>query len=60
MVFCRATDLNMASAFNAKEKTVTELKSLLEKCDPAFALRKIIEPVGSALGMLEFVWDGTN
>lgn len=59
-MFYRATDLNMASAFNAKERTVTELKSLLTKYDPAFMLRKIIKPIGSALGMLEFVWEGTN
>ncbi|EPE28206.1 S-adenosyl-L-methionine-dependent methyltransferase [Glarea lozoyensis ATCC 20868] len=56
----RATDLNMASAFNAKERTVTEFKSLLERSDPAFTLRRIIEPNGSALGMVEFFWEGTN
>ncbi|KAH7384627.1 putative Sterigmatocystin 8-O-methyltransferase [Pyrenochaeta sp. MPI-SDFR-AT-0127] len=56
----RATDLNMAAAFNAKERTVAEFKSLLAKCDPAFVLRKIINPAGSALGMLEFVWEGAK
>ena len=50
----------MGSAFNAKERTVVELNSLLQKSDPAFKLGKVIEPVGSALGMLEFVWEGTN
>lgn len=50
----------MAAAFNSKERTVAEVKSLLEKSDPAFVLHKSIEPVGSALGMLEFVWEGTN
>ncbi|KAI2618113.1 S-adenosyl-L-methionine-dependent methyltransferase [Hypoxylon sp. NC1633] len=38
--------------------TVTEFKYLLHKSDPAFVLQKIIEPAGSALGMLEFVWAG--
>jgi hypothetical protein len=52
----RATDLNMASAFNGKERTVVEFKFLLERIDTAFVLQKVIEPVGSALGMLEFVW----
>lgn len=50
----------MASAFNAKERTVAELESLLKQSDPAFVLGKTINPVGSALGMLEFVWEGTN
>lgn len=56
----RATDLNMASAFNGKERTVAEFKSLLEKVDPAFKLGKVIHPAGSALGMLEFVWESTE
>ncbi|KAI5920332.1 S-adenosyl-L-methionine-dependent methyltransferase [Camillea tinctor] len=53
----RATDLNMAAAFNSKERTVVEFRSLLEKSDPGFVLQQIIEPAGSALGMLEFVWE---
>lgn len=55
---CRATDLNMAAAFNSKERTVSEFESLLAKSDPAFVLQNVIEPKGSALGMLEFVWGG--
>ncbi|RYP50583.1 hypothetical protein DL768_003928 [Monosporascus sp. mg162] len=55
----RATDLNMAAAFNSQERTVVEFKSLLAEIDPAFMLRNVIEPAGSALGMLEFVWEGS-
>lgn len=53
----RATDLNMAAAFNSKERTLAEFKSLFESADPSFVLRKVIEPAGSALGMVEFVWE---
>lgn len=56
----RATDLNMAAAFNSQERTVAEYKSLFEKADPGFTLQSTIEPVGSALGMLEFVWNGNE
>ncbi|CAI6227371.1 unnamed protein product [Periconia digitata] len=52
----RATDMNMASAFNGKERTVVEFKSLVEKFEPALVLDQVIEPAGSALGMLVFVW----
>ncbi|KAI0444742.1 S-adenosyl-L-methionine-dependent methyltransferase [Xylaria telfairii] len=54
----RATDLDMAAAFNSQERTVDEFKSLFVEADPAFVLRQVIEPAGSALGMLEFVWEG--
>ncbi|KAK8017139.1 O-methyltransferase [Apiospora marii] len=55
----RATDLNMAAAFNSQERTVAEFESLMRQADPGFDLRRVIEPVGSALGMLEFVWQGS-
>lgn len=48
----------MAAAFNAQERSKTEFEDLLKRCDPAFVLRKAIEPAGSALGLLEFVWEG--
>lgn len=50
----------MGAAFNSKERTVAELKALLEKSDPGFVLQKVIEPKGSALGMLEFVYQGSK
>ncbi|GAW24170.1 hypothetical protein ANO14919_137510 [Xylariales sp. No.14919] len=49
----------MAAAFDAQERTVAELKALFQDADPAFTLRTLIEPAGSALGILEFVWDGS-
>ncbi|OAG01873.1 putative Sterigmatocystin 8-O-methyltransferase [Paraphaeosphaeria sporulosa] len=56
----RATDLNMAGAFNAKERTKVEYESLFKKVDPAFTLRNVVEPKGSALQMVEFLWEGTT
>ncbi|KAK6844446.1 hypothetical protein PG995_014556 [Apiospora arundinis] len=52
----RATDLNMAAAFNSQERTVTEFESLMKQADPRFVLRDVIQPAGSALGMLQFIW----
>jgi hypothetical protein len=46
----------MAAAFNGQERTTAELQSLLKAADGRFHFRKVIEPSGSALGMLEFVW----
>ncbi|ROV87601.1 hypothetical protein VSDG_09604 [Cytospora chrysosperma] len=52
----RATDINMAAAFNGQERTESELESLIKQVDSRFNLCRVIEPPGSALGMLEFVW----
>ncbi|KAK8024992.1 sterigmatocystin 8-O-methyltransferase [Apiospora arundinis] len=54
----RATDLNMAAAFNGQERTVAEFERLFKHVDAAFELKNVIEPPGSALGILEFVWQG--
>lgn len=52
----RATDINMAAAFNGQERTTAEIASLLKEADSRFHFKTIIEPPGSALGMLEFAW----
>ncbi|KAK8129729.1 O-methyltransferase [Apiospora kogelbergensis] len=54
----RSDDLSMAAAFNAQERTVADFSSLVKQVDVGFELRDVIEPPGSALGMLEFVWRG--
>ena len=56
----RATDLTMAAAFNSQERTAAEFEALLTQADPAFSLQRVIEPAGSALGFLEFVWQGST
>ncbi|KAI0173473.1 S-adenosyl-L-methionine-dependent methyltransferase [Hypoxylon sp. FL1284] len=52
----RATDLNMAAAFNAQERTVAEFEALFRQADSGYMLTNVIQPSESALGMLEFVW----
>ncbi|KAJ8130027.1 hypothetical protein O1611_g3604 [Lasiodiplodia mahajangana] len=56
----RATDINMAAAFNGQERTVAELKSLFTRADSGFAFQTVIEPAGSAFAILEFTWQGSS
>ncbi|KAF4629778.1 hypothetical protein G7Y89_g8370 [Cudoniella acicularis] len=56
----RALDLEMAYTFNARERTLADWKALFEEADPAFKLRNVIEPKGSAMSILEFVWEGAK
>lgn len=56
----RAMDLEMACTFNARERTLQDWKTLFEKADPAFVLKSVIEPKGSVMGMLEFLWEGNS
>jgi hypothetical protein len=53
-------DLNMGAAFNARERTVSEWKILLREADPRFLLKSVVEPPGSALGIIEVVWNDPN
>ena len=50
----------MAYTFNARERTLADWKALFEEADPAFELKSVIEPKGSAMGILEFVWEGAD
>jgi hypothetical protein len=52
----RANDLDMVTSFNARERTVAEWKLLLTEADSRFVVQSVIEPRGSALGILEVVW----
>ncbi|KAI1809228.1 S-adenosyl-L-methionine-dependent methyltransferase [Poronia punctata] len=54
----RATDMMVASVFNAQERTVDDFKTLFERIDKSFELGNVIEPEGSDLGIVEFVWKG--
>ncbi|KAL2756633.1 hypothetical protein ACRALDRAFT_1080807 [Sodiomyces alcalophilus JCM 7366] len=55
----RAADLNMAAVFNARERMVSEWRELFSSTDARFVLNQVIEPKGSALGILEFLWEGS-
>lgn len=50
----------MGALFNSKERTIEEWRVLLSDADPRFVLQGVTEPKGSALGILEVVWDCTN
>ncbi|KAK3392884.1 hypothetical protein B0H63DRAFT_516098 [Podospora didyma] len=47
--------LSMASAFNARERTLAEWNVLIASADPRFVVNNVIEPEGSALGIIEIV-----
>ncbi|KAI2602759.1 S-adenosyl-L-methionine-dependent methyltransferase [Hypoxylon sp. NC1633] len=54
--YLRAEDLNMGAIFNSEERTIGQWKVLLGAADPRFVVNAIIEPKGSALGILEVFW----
>lgn len=58
--FYRAMDLEMAYTFNSRERTLADWKDLFREADPRFIFKSAIEPKGSAMGILEFEWDGTD
>lgn len=55
--YLRADDLSMASVFNSRERTADEWEKLLVSADPRFVMRKVIRPKGSALQIIEVVWE---
>ena len=51
-------DLTMMEIGNAKERDLEEWKALLEEADPKLKFRKVHEPEGSRLAIIEAVWEG--
>lgn len=47
----------MASVFNSRERTADEWEKLLAAADPRFVMLKVIRPKGSALQIIEVVWE---
>ena len=47
----------MGAVFNSRERTLADWKVLLKEADTRFLLMNVIEPKGSALGILEIVWN---
>lgn len=47
----------MASVFNARERTADEWRALLADADPRFRMKGVVQPEGSALAIIEVVWD---
>jgi 6-hydroxytryprostatin B O-methyltransferase len=46
----------MKQQFNAKERSADDWKDLFEQADERFRLNRIINPPGSILAVIEFVW----
>jgi hypothetical protein len=46
----------MKQQFNAKERSADDWTSLFEKADKRFKLNRIVNPPGSILAVIEFVW----
>ncbi|KAI0139844.1 S-adenosyl-L-methionine-dependent methyltransferase [Xylariaceae sp. FL1272] len=53
----RSNDLSLAACFNSRDRTVQDWKDLLAAADPGFVFQKVIHPAGSALGILDFLWE---
>lgn len=54
----RSGDLSLAASFNSRDRTVADWKKLVQEADPNFVFKNFTFPKGSALGILEFVWEG--
>lgn len=53
----RSNDLSLAASFNSRDRSAAEWKALLQEADSRFVLKSVAEPKGSALGILEVVWE---
>lgn len=50
-------DLTMLEIGNAKERDLDEWKALFQQADTRFVLKDVQQPPGSALSILEFIWE---
>ncbi|PCG94843.1 O-methyltransferase, family 2 [Penicillium occitanis (nom. inval.)] len=56
----RCMDLSMAALFNARERDEAEWRNLLLEADSRFVLKRVIQPPGAALAIMEVVWEETS
>jgi hypothetical protein len=47
----------MAALFNVRDRTINDWKEVLSQANGRFVLRNMIEPKGSALSILEVIWE---
>ncbi|KAI0023442.1 sterigmatocystin 8-O-methyltransferase [Xylariomycetidae sp. FL0641] len=52
----RSEDLNMAAVFNARERTLSEWRTLFSEADARFILKSVNKPRGSTLSLMEVEW----
>lgn len=50
-------DMSMGALFNSRERYLHEWKGLLAEADERFVLRRVIEPNGYGLAILEIEWN---
>ncbi|KAI6378424.1 hypothetical protein MCOR25_002290 [Pyricularia grisea] len=55
----RSDDLVMASAFNARERSLAEWKHLLTEADPRFVYQGVKQPKGSTLALVTAKWSSS-
>lgn len=53
----RSGDLSLLATFNSRDRTAADWKTLLHQADPGFVVKKVIEPKGAALGIIEALWN---
>ncbi|KAI1321704.1 S-adenosyl-L-methionine-dependent methyltransferase [Xylariaceae sp. FL0255] len=56
----RSVDLNMGAIFNARERTVAEWQAVIAEADARFRFKQVVQPKGSALAIMEVLWDDGN
>ena len=55
--FERNNDLVMLAQFNACERTARAFQELFQECDPRFEVKRAQKPKGSAIAIIEAVWN---
>lgn len=50
----------MAAVFNSHERNLGQWRSLLAEADSRFELRKVIQPPGSILAIIEVGWNDSR
>ena len=48
----------MMSQFNGRERSAGAFARLFEQADPRFILEDVTKPKGSAMSIIEVVWEG--
>lgn len=56
----RSEDLNMGAIFNSRERTLSDWNKLLVEADARFVLKGVTRPKGSALSLMEVVWEAAS
>ena len=54
----RKEPLVMNILYNGRERDLEEWKELVESADKRFMFQKVVQPDGSILGILEWIWVG--